>query len=115
MKRIVLVSGTSNQPLTQKIGNLLEVNLVNPNIQRFANGEIYCEIDRNVRGADVFLVQSTSAPVNDNIMELLIVIDALKRASPPVLMSLYLIMDIHAKTEKLVLGLQYRQSLLLTY
>lgn len=81
MKRIVLVSGTSNQELTTKIGNLLEVNLVNPNIQRFANGEIYCEIDRNVRGADVFLVQSTSAPVNDNIMELLILIDALKRSS----------------------------------
>ena len=60
MKRIVLVSGSSNPDLTSKISNILEVNLVNPNLQRFANGEIYCEIDRNVRGADVFVVQSTS-------------------------------------------------------
>ena len=81
MKRIVLVSGSSNLDLTLKISNILEINLVKTNLQRFANGEIYCEIDRNVRGADVFVVQSTSTPVNDNIMELLILIDSLKRAS----------------------------------
>jgi ribose-phosphate pyrophosphokinase len=54
---------------------------VNPQIRRFANGEIYCEIEKNVRGADVFLIQSTCAPVNENLMELLIILDALKRAS----------------------------------
>lgn len=81
MKRIVLVSGSSNPDLTSKISNILEINLVKTNLQRFANGEIYCEIDRNIRGADVFVVQSTSTPVNDNIMELLILIDSLKRAS----------------------------------
>ena len=81
MKRIVLVSGSSNPGLTSEISNILEINLVKTNLQRFANGEIYCEIDRNVRGADVFVVQSTSTPVNDNIMELLILIDSLKRAS----------------------------------
>jgi ribose-phosphate pyrophosphokinase len=50
-------------------------------LERFANGEIFCEIEKNVRGADVFVMQSTSAPVNDNLMELLIMIDAPKRAS----------------------------------
>ncbi|MDC1174443.1 ribose-phosphate pyrophosphokinase [Bacteriovoracaceae bacterium] len=81
MKRIVLVSGTSNPNLSQKISEYLDVNLVNPQIVRFANGEIFCEIEKNVRGADVFLLQSTCTPVNDNLMELLIMIDALKRAS----------------------------------
>ena len=81
MKRIVVVPGTSNSKLAQKIAYNLDVNLVSPNITKFANGEIFCEIERNVRGADVFVVQSTSTPANDNLMELLIVIDALKRAS----------------------------------
>lgn len=81
MRRIVLVSGTSNKALSDKISNYLDVPLVDPQVRRFANGEIFCEIDKNVRGADVFLIQTTSAPVNDNIMELLIIIDALKRAS----------------------------------
>ena len=81
MKRIVVVPGTSNIKLAQKIAYNLDVNLVSPNITKFANGEIFCEIERNVRGADVFVVQSTSTPANDNLMELLIVIDALKRAS----------------------------------
>ena len=79
MKRIVVVPGTSNSKLAQKIAYNLDVNLVSPNITKFANGEIFCEIERNVRGADVFVVQSTSTPANDNLMELLIVIDALKR------------------------------------
>lgn len=81
MRRIVLVSGTSNPHLSKKISEFLDVPLVNPQIRRFANGEIYCEIEKNVRGADVFVIQSTSAPVNEHLMELLIIIDALKRAS----------------------------------
>tara|TARA_R110000868_G_scaffold100129_5_gene275474 strand:- start:9597 stop:10541 length:945 start_codon:yes stop_codon:yes gene_type:complete len=81
MKRIVLVSGTSNPELSRKISEHLDVSLVNPQLVRFANGEIFCEIEKNVRGADVFVVQSTCPPVNDNLMELLIMIDALKRAS----------------------------------
>ncbi|MCP4913719.1 MAG: ribose-phosphate pyrophosphokinase [Oligoflexia bacterium] len=81
MKRIVLVSGTSNPSLANKISEYLDVGLVNPQLVRFANGEIFCEIEKNVRGADVFVMQSTSNPVNDNLMELLIMIDALKRAS----------------------------------
>src|SRR5690606_11555481 len=81
MKRIVLVSGTSNPELSRKISDHLDVSLVDPQLVRFANGEIFCEIEKNVRGADVFVIQSTCSPVNDNLMELLIMIDALKRAS----------------------------------
>ena len=81
MKRIVLVSGSSNPSLANQISDFLDVPLVNPQLVRFANGEIFCEIEKHVRGADVFVIQSTSAPVNDNLMELLIMIDALKRAS----------------------------------
>lgn len=81
MRRMVLVSGTSNPTLSKKISEFLDVPLVNPQIRRFANGEVYCEMEKNVRGADVFVIQSTSAPVNEHLMELLIVVDALKRAS----------------------------------
>jgi ribose-phosphate pyrophosphokinase len=81
LKRIVLVSGTSNLTLSNQISDYLDVPLVNPQLVRFANGEIFCEIEKHVRGADVFVVQSTCSPVNDNLMELLIMIDALKRAS----------------------------------
>ena len=81
MRRLVLVSGTSNSSLSKSISEHLDVPLVSPQLIRFANGEIFCEIEKNVRGADVFVIQSTCAPVNDNMMELLIMIDALKRAS----------------------------------
>jgi ribose-phosphate pyrophosphokinase len=81
VRRMVLVSGTSNPILSKKISEFLDVPLVNPQLRRFANGEIYCEIDKNVRGADVFVIQSTCAPVNEHLMELLITVDALKRAS----------------------------------
>lgn len=81
MKRIVLVSGSSNPNLARQISDFLDVPLVDPQLIRFANGEIFCELEKNVRGADVFVIQSTCTPVNDNLMELLIMIDALKRAS----------------------------------
>lgn len=81
MKRIVLVSGSSNPNLAKQISDFLDVPLVDPQLIRFANGEIFCELEKNVRGADVFVIQSTCTPVNDNLMELLIMVDALKRAS----------------------------------
>jgi ribose-phosphate pyrophosphokinase len=81
VRRIVLVSGSSNAVLAQNISDYLDVQLVDPQIKKFANGEIFCEVEKNVRGADVFIIQSTSRPVNDHLMELLIMIDALKRAS----------------------------------
>ena len=81
MSRLVLISGSSNPELSQKVSEHLDIPLVDANLVKFANGEFICEIDKNVRGADVFIIQSTSRPVNDNMMELLIMIDALKRAS----------------------------------
>ncbi|MBC2776238.1 ribose-phosphate pyrophosphokinase [Parasphingopyxis marina] len=76
-----LLSGNSNLPLASAISQYLEIPLTEANVRRFADEEIFVEILENVRGEDVFVVQSTSYPANDNLMELLIVIDALKRAS----------------------------------
>ncbi len=76
-----LVSGNSNPPLTQAIAAYLDIAQTQCMVRRFADMEIFVEIQENVRGQDVFVVQSTSFPVNDNLMELLIIIDALKRAS----------------------------------
>ncbi len=76
-----LLAGNSNMPLAQAIADYLELPLTKANVRRFADEEIFVEILENVRGEDVFVVQSTSFPANDNLMELLIMIDALKRAS----------------------------------
>tara|TARA_Y100000741_G_scaffold363032_1_gene350342 strand:+ start:450 stop:1385 length:936 start_codon:yes stop_codon:yes gene_type:complete len=76
-----LLSGTSNKNLSSKIAKILKSKLINSNIKRFADGEIYAEINENIRGNSIFVIQSTSNPANDNLMELLICIDALKRSS----------------------------------
>jgi len=76
-----LMSGNSNLPLARAIAGYLEVPLTDASVRRFSDEEIFIEIHENVRGEDVFLLQSTSFPANDNLMELLIGIDALKRAS----------------------------------
>ena len=76
-----ILSGTSNAKLSKDISKQLKLKLVNTNIKRFADGEIYIEINENIRGNSVFVIQSTSNPANDNLMELLLVIDALKRSS----------------------------------
>lgn len=76
-----LVAGNSNRPLAEAIGAYLEVPLTKGLVKRFADMEIFVEIQENVRGQDVFVMQSTSFPANDNLMELLILVDALKRAS----------------------------------
>ena len=76
-----ILSGTSNLKLSRDISKKLKLKLVNTNIRRFADGEIYIEINENIRGNSVFVIQSTSNPANDNLMELLLVIDALKRSS----------------------------------
>ena len=76
-----ILSGTSNLNLSKKISKNLKLKLINTNIKRFADGEIYIEINENIRGNSVFVIQSTSNPANDNIMELLLVIDALRRSS----------------------------------
>jgi ribose-phosphate pyrophosphokinase len=76
-----LVAGNSNRPLAEAICSYLKVPLTKGQVKRFADMEIFVEIQENVRGQDVFVLQSTSFPANDNMMELLILIDALKRAS----------------------------------
>ena len=76
-----LVAGNSNRPLAEAIAGYLKTPLAKCIVRRFADMEIFVEVQENVRGEDVFIVQSTSAPANDHLMELLIIIDALKRAS----------------------------------
>ena len=76
-----LLAGNSNAPLARSIADYLEIPLTEASVRRFADEEIFVEIHENVRGEDVFVVQSTSYPANDNLMELLICIDALRRAS----------------------------------
>jgi ribose-phosphate pyrophosphokinase len=76
-----ILAGNSNPKLSEDIARYLDMPLTQASVRRFADEEIFVEIQENVRGEDVFVIQSTSAPANDNLMELLICIDALRRAS----------------------------------
>lgn len=78
---IKIFSGNSNRPLAEKIAAKLNTTLGNMELKHFSDGEIYCRFDEPIRGMDVFFIQSTSSPVNNNLMELLIMIDAARRAS----------------------------------
>jgi ribose-phosphate pyrophosphokinase len=78
---IKLVAGNSNRALAQEIATSLDLALTKASVRRFADMEIFVEIQENVRGSDVFIIQSTSFPTNDHLMELLIITDALRRAS----------------------------------
>jgi len=75
-----LISGTANNALAQNIADVLDIPLTDVEIERFRDQEIFVRINENVRGEDIFLIQPTSAPANDHLMELLILIDALVRA-----------------------------------
>ena len=76
-----LLAGNSNRALAEAIGQYLKLPFTKAVVRRFADMEVFVEIQENVRGEDMFVIQSTSFPANDNLMELLIVIDALRRAS----------------------------------
>ena len=76
-----LLTGNSNKILSKNIAKYLKTKLVNSSIRKFADGEIYIEINENIRGNSIFIIQSVSSPANDNLMELLLCIDALKRSS----------------------------------
>ena len=76
-----VVAGNSNRPLAEAICGHLDVPLARAQVRRFADMEIFVEIQENVRGQDVFIIQSTSFPTNDHLMELLIITDALRRSS----------------------------------
>ena len=81
IRRLELVTGLSHPQLAEEIASCLGVTLSETNIRRFADGEIHCRFDTSMRGADMFIVQTHSGPVNDSIMEQLIMVDAAKRAS----------------------------------
>jgi len=76
-----LITGNANRPLAEEIAQDLRVPLADAEVSRFSDGEVFVQINENVRGADVFVIQPTCPPVNDSLMELLVLIDALKRAS----------------------------------
>ncbi len=76
-----LMAGNSNLPLAKAVADYLEIAVTDASVRRFADEEVFVEVNENVRGEDVFVLQSTSYPTNDNLMELLICIDALRRAS----------------------------------
>ena len=76
-----IIAGTSNLPLTENVAKYLGEKVTDASIRRFADEEVYVEIKENIRGEDVFVIESLSFPANDNLMELLVIIDALKRAS----------------------------------
>lgn len=80
-KVLKLITGNSNKKLSSKIADYLETSLVDTLVTKFSDGEIRVQINENVRGADVFVIQSLTSPVNDSIMELLLILDALKRSS----------------------------------
>ena len=79
--RLRLISGTSNTALAKEIANYMGITNVPLVSKRFADGELYVQIQQSIRGCDVFLIQPTCAPVNDSLMELMIMVDACKRAS----------------------------------
>lgn len=79
-EKVKLISGNSNRPLAQKISNYLEIPLCDAEIKRFSDGEISVKINENIRGTDVFIIQSTNPPA-ENLLELLVILDAAKRAS----------------------------------
>ena len=78
---VKILSGHSNPKLAEEIASHLKIPLTPVTLERFADGEIYCQIQQSVRGATVFVIQPTSPPTNDSLMELLIMVDALRRAS----------------------------------
>ncbi len=80
-RRMQLMAGNANRPLAEQISEYIDTPLSKVEVKRFADNEIFVEIRDNVRGADVFILQPTSFPANDNLMELLIMIDAVRRAS----------------------------------
>jgi ribose-phosphate pyrophosphokinase len=81
LKTLSIFTGNSNRPLAEEICKFVEIPLGRSDVTHFSDGEIYVEINENVRGVNCFVVQSTCTPVNQSLMELLIMIDALKRAS----------------------------------
>ena len=105
-----LLTGNSNKNLSSKIAKYLKEKLVNSNIRKFKDGEIYVEINENIRGNNIFFIQSVSSPANDNLMEMLLCIDALKRSSAKNITAVIPILVTQDKIEKWCLELQFLQN-----
>ncbi|MDQ5960348.1 MAG: ribose-phosphate pyrophosphokinae, partial [Pseudomonadota bacterium] len=78
---LMVFTGNANPKLAAEVAKRLHISLGRANVGRFSDGEVSVELDEHVRGKDIFVLQSTCAPSNDNLMELLVMVDALKRAS----------------------------------
>ena len=96
-----IFSGKSNEPLAQEICNYLSVPLGDALVTSFPDNESFVRFNENIRGTDVFLVQSTSSPANHNVMELLIMIDAAKRASAARVTAVLPFLVMQDRTEKI--------------
>ncbi|MDP6375234.1 MAG: ribose-phosphate pyrophosphokinase [Pseudomonadales bacterium] len=81
MSQLMIFSGTSNRQLSEQVAANLRIELGRADVDRFSDGEVHVEVHENVRGSDVFILQSTCAPTNDNLMELMILADCMRRAS----------------------------------
>ncbi len=103
-------AGNSNRHLAEEICNYLNVPLGRATVRRFADQEIFVEVQENVRGEDVFLVQSTSFPTNDHLMELLIMIDAMRRSSARRITASFPTSATHARTAALRAARRSRPS-----
>ena len=79
---LLVFSGRANPVLTESICGYLQIEMGSVRLGNFSDGETYCQIEENIRGADVFIVQPTGPPANESLMELLIMLDAFRRASP---------------------------------
>ena len=106
-----IVAGNSNRPLAEAICSYLHLPQTKAVVKRFNDMEVFVEIQENVRGQDMFVVQSTSFPANDHLMELLIIIDALKRASAKRVTAVFLILAMRARTANRGRAPRFRPSL----
>ena len=105
-----ILACNSNEPLAESIADHLKMELTQAEVKRFSDQEIHVEIKENVRGEDVFVIQSTSYPANDHVMELLIALDALRRGRPGGLPRCRLITAMPARTVNPVPGHRFRPS-----
>ena len=106
-----LLSGNSNKPLSKNISKYLKSKLVNSSIRNFSDGEIYVEINENIRGNSIFLIQSVSSPANDNLMEYYYVLMHLRDRQQKILLLLFRTLVMLDKIEKLHQEPQFQQNL----
>lgn len=110
MSTFKLFSGSANPEFATKVAEYLGMDVSNATLNKFSDGEISVQITESVRGQDVFIVQPTCAPTNDNLMELLIMVDALKDQVQNLFQQLFHIMVMQDKIEKQLQEFQLQQN-----